>query len=148
MLLKGRNRLGPCFSIFEIRNMQFRLIHKSWVERPSNPVNEPDPEWRLGRNLYSLDGGQAPWIEREPVARPATIVGSSRCRSTVSRVGYKQLWSGPMSGTNLGERAVVIGSGIAGLLSARQLSPFFDELILLDRDRIPEGLSFPKTRSN
>ncbi len=53
-----------------------------------------------------------------------------------------------MSGTNLGERAVVIGSGIAGLLSARQLSPFFDELILLDRDRIPEGLSFPKTRSN
>ena len=43
-----------------------------------------------------------------------------------------------MSEASLGTRAVVIGSGIAGLLSARLLSPLFDEVILIDRDRMPE----------
>ena len=49
-----------------------------------------------------------------------------------------------MSETALGTRAVVIGSGIAGLLSARSLSPFFNELVLIDRDRMPET---PSTRA-
>ncbi len=46
-----------------------------------------------------------------------------------------------MNRTSLGGRAIVIGSGIAGLLSARQLSPFFEEVVLVERDRIPDALS-------
>ncbi len=49
-----------------------------------------------------------------------------------------------MSESSLGTRAVVIGSGIAGLLSARLLSPLFDELVLIDRDQIPKA---PSTRA-
>ena len=36
-------------------------------------------------------------------------------------------------------RAAVIGASIAGLLAARILSERFDEVVLLERDRLPEG---------
>ena len=37
----------------------------------------------------------------------------------------------------LGDRAIVIGSSIAGLLSARVLSDYFQQVIILDRDKLP-----------
>lgn len=33
--------------------------------------------------------------------------------------------------------AVILGASIAGILSAKVLSPYFDEIILLERDRLP-----------
>ena len=41
-----------------------------------------------------------------------------------------------MTGTG---RAVVLGAGIAGLCAARVLSEQFDEVLLLDRDALPDG---------
>jgi 2-polyprenyl-6-methoxyphenol hydroxylase-like FAD-dependent oxidoreductase len=38
----------------------------------------------------------------------------------------------------LGERAVIIGGSIGGLLSARVLSNYFDQVIVVERDAIPE----------
>ena len=38
-----------------------------------------------------------------------------------------------------GRRAVVIGASLAGLLAARVLHDHFDEVIVLDRDALPEG---------
>lgn len=43
-----------------------------------------------------------------------------------------------------GRRAIVIGGGMAGLLAARVLADHFDEVILLERDRYPDG---PELRS-
>jgi 2-polyprenyl-6-methoxyphenol hydroxylase-like FAD-dependent oxidoreductase len=39
--------------------------------------------------------------------------------------------------TRLGDRAIVVGGGMAGLFSARVLSDHFDEVIVLDRDDEP-----------
>lgn len=41
-----------------------------------------------------------------------------------------------------GERAVVVGGSIAGLLAARALSPHFREVIVVERDRFPDGPDF------
>ena len=41
-------------------------------------------------------------------------------------------------------RAVVVGAGIAGLLTARVLADHFDRVTILDRDRLPDG---PTTRT-
>ena len=41
-------------------------------------------------------------------------------------------------------RAVAVGSGMAGLFSTRVLSDSFDEVVLIDRDNIPEA---PSTRA-
>src|ERR1700693_1840661 len=38
-------------------------------------------------------------------------------------------------------RAIVIGGGIAGMCAARALSDFFDKVILIERDKYPEGVS-------
>ena len=38
----------------------------------------------------------------------------------------------------LGDRAIVIGGSIAGLLSARILSEYFQQVIILDRDKLPQ----------
>ncbi|KAG2373233.1 hypothetical protein C9374_012336 [Naegleria lovaniensis] len=46
----------------------------------------------------------------------------------------------------LGERAVVIGGSIAGLLSASCLSPFFKEVVLIERSKYVEGESVVKHR--
>jgi 2-polyprenyl-6-methoxyphenol hydroxylase-like FAD-dependent oxidoreductase len=43
----------------------------------------------------------------------------------------------------IAKRCIVGGSGIAGLMAARLTSEFFDEVILLDRDNIPDA---PRTR--
>lgn len=47
------------------------------------------------------------------------------------------------SSGSLGDHALVVGAGMAGLLAARVLSGFFDRVTVLDRDRLPEG---PKPR--
>jgi flavin-dependent dehydrogenase len=43
-----------------------------------------------------------------------------------------------------GRRAIVIGGGIAGLLSARVLADHFDQVTIVDRDRFPEDAQFRK----
>jgi len=39
----------------------------------------------------------------------------------------------------IARRAVVVGSGVAGLFAARVLSDHFDEVVLIDRDDVPES---------
>jgi flavin-dependent dehydrogenase len=39
----------------------------------------------------------------------------------------------------IARRAVVVGSGVAGLFAARVLSDHFDEVILIDRDDVPDS---------
>lgn len=46
----------------------------------------------------------------------------------------------------LGERVVIIGGSIAGLLSASCLSPFFKEVVLIERSKYEEGESVVKHR--
>ena len=48
-----------------------------------------------------------------------------------------------MSHNTIARRAVVLGSGMAGLFSARILSDHFDEVVLIDRDDVPDS---PRTR--
>jgi choline dehydrogenase-like flavoprotein len=38
----------------------------------------------------------------------------------------------------LGEKAIVIGASIAGLLSARVLADYFQQVLILERDQLPE----------
>jgi flavin-dependent dehydrogenase len=40
--------------------------------------------------------------------------------------------------TLLGQRAVVVGAGVGGLSAARVLADYFDEVIILDRDELPD----------
>jgi len=37
------------------------------------------------------------------------------------------------------KRAVVIGGGIAGMCAARVLADFYDRVIVIERDKYPEG---------
>ena len=39
----------------------------------------------------------------------------------------------------IGEQAVVIGAGMGGLAAAKAVSPFFERVIVLDRDALPEA---------
>lgn len=39
----------------------------------------------------------------------------------------------------IGDRAVVLGAGVAGLVAARVLGEFFTEVTVIDRDELPEG---------
>jgi 2-polyprenyl-6-methoxyphenol hydroxylase-like FAD-dependent oxidoreductase len=41
----------------------------------------------------------------------------------------------------LGERAIVVGGGIAGLSAARAVSDRFREVVILDRDKLPDGVT-------
>jgi 2-polyprenyl-6-methoxyphenol hydroxylase-like FAD-dependent oxidoreductase len=45
----------------------------------------------------------------------------------------------PEQSPSTGTHAIVIGAGIAGLVTARVLTDHFDRVTLLDRDRLPEG---------
>ena len=45
----------------------------------------------------------------------------------------------PRRTARLGQRAVVMGASLAGLLAARVLRERFDEVVLLERDTLPEG---------
>jgi len=38
------------------------------------------------------------------------------------------------------KRALVIGGGIAGMCAARALPDFFDRVIVIERDKYPEGV--------
>ena len=38
----------------------------------------------------------------------------------------------------LGERAIVVGGGLAGLSAARALSDRFRQIVILDRDELPD----------
>ena len=39
----------------------------------------------------------------------------------------------------LGERAIVVGGGLGGLSAARALSDRFRQVVVLDRDELPDG---------
>jgi len=41
----------------------------------------------------------------------------------------------------LGQRAVVVGAGLGGLSAARVLADYFDEVIILDRDELPDDVA-------
>ena len=47
--------------------------------------------------------------------------------------------SASMSGANRPRRALVLGASMAGLWTARVLADHFDEVLVLERDRLPEG---------
>ena len=52
----------------------------------------------------------------------------------------------PTTKTSLvGDRAIVVGASMAGLCAARALSPRFREVLVLDRDELPDGPT-PRTR--
>jgi hypothetical protein len=38
----------------------------------------------------------------------------------------------------LGKRAIVVDAGLGGLSAARMLADYFDEVMLLDRDELPD----------
>jgi 2-polyprenyl-6-methoxyphenol hydroxylase-like FAD-dependent oxidoreductase len=40
----------------------------------------------------------------------------------------------------LGKRAIVVGAGLGGLSAARVLSDYFDEVVILDRDELPDNV--------
>jgi flavin-dependent dehydrogenase len=44
----------------------------------------------------------------------------------------------PFKNSYLGKRAVVVGAGLGGLSAARALSDYFDEVMTLDRDELPD----------
>lgn len=46
--------------------------------------------------------------------------------------------------TPAARRAVVLGASMAGLLAARVLSEYFDEVVLLERDKLPAGAAARK----
>ena len=41
----------------------------------------------------------------------------------------------------LGERAIIVGSGVAGLSAARAVSNRFHQVVILDRDELPDGVT-------
>jgi 2-polyprenyl-6-methoxyphenol hydroxylase-like FAD-dependent oxidoreductase len=41
--------------------------------------------------------------------------------------------------TTIGKQALVIGSSMAGMLAARTLADFFEQVTILERDRLPDG---------
>src|SRR5687767_9413701 len=45
------------------------------------------------------------------------------------------------SAPRAGEHAIVIGASMAGLLAARVLADSYDRVTVLDRDRLPEGVT-------
>jgi 2-polyprenyl-6-methoxyphenol hydroxylase-like FAD-dependent oxidoreductase len=56
----------------------------------------------------------------------------------------QQQWAKPLASNNQAAagRAVVIGSSIAGLMATQVLLPFFDQVTIIDRDRLPETAEF------
>ena len=43
-----------------------------------------------------------------------------------------------LKNTHCGKRAIVVGAGLSGLSVARVLSDHFDEVMILDRDKLPD----------
>ena len=43
--------------------------------------------------------------------------------------------------SSLGKRAIVVGAGLAGLSAARALSDYFDEVLIVDRDELPDEIT-------
>ena len=39
----------------------------------------------------------------------------------------------------IGKQAVVIGAGVGGLAAAKAVAPFFEKVVVLDRDTLPDG---------
>ncbi len=48
----------------------------------------------------------------------------------------------------LGERAIVIGGSIAGLMTARMLADYFEHVLVLERDHIAEKPAIHKSIPN
>src|SRR3954471_15024516 len=86
------------------------------------------------------------------ISRRGRATGSSRSRTRLLRAllamsrSYYYNWRHPNrlqpayfphGGTMPGDRAVVIGAGIGGLLAARVLSESFNEVVVLERDTLP-----------
>src|SRR5438067_12547646 len=45
--------------------------------------------------------------------------------------------------STIGQRAIVIGAGMGGLTAARALAPYFEHVVVIERDRLPTD---PSTR--
>src|SRR5215470_3049655 len=43
--------------------------------------------------------------------------------------------------STVGRQAVVVGAGVGGLSAAAALAPYFERVVVLERDRLPEGAS-------
>ncbi len=61
-------------------------------------------------------------------------------RCAIANSSPRRRPDGP-AGPGAGARAIVVGASMAGLLAARVLADFYDEVLVLDRDVLPEGLS-------
>jgi glycine/D-amino acid oxidase-like deaminating enzyme len=46
-----------------------------------------------------------------------------------------------MASTRIGKQAVVIGAGMGGLAAAGALADRFDQVVVLERDTLPSGVS-------
>src|SRR5262249_17803962 len=54
-----------------------------------------------------------------------------------------------MSAATIGRQAIVVGAGIGGLSAAAALAPFFERVLVLQRDRLPADASRrPGTRQS
>ena len=67
----------------------------------------------------------------QTLMRPGLVIGALRTARRVKK-------SGPVPGAAapIGDRAVVLGGSIAGTLSARVLSEFYREVVVVDRDKV------------
>src|SRR5437660_8847114 len=70
--------------------------------------------------------------------RPSSVILLLLCpREAVQKPYLRGRRGAPMS--KLGQRAVVCGASMAGLLAARVLSDFYETVTLVERDRLPDG---------
>jgi flavin-dependent dehydrogenase len=54
----------------------------------------------------------------------------------------------PSNNSNLGGRADVVGAGLAGISAARVVFDYFSEVVILDRDELPDDRNRATWRSS
>lgn len=62
-----------------------------------------------------------------------------RNNPVAARADYGLTFKEPSMSKRLGQRAIVVGAGIGGLSAAAALSPHFGEVVVLDRDALPQS---------
>jgi len=89
--------------------------------------------------ILGLVSGRSSRFLEVSIPTHGELNGSQGIR-VVSELGYAPVSDGPpMTPATLGRQAVVLGAGMAGLFSARILSDYFDQVVVLDRDDLPDG---------